>query len=173
MNFYTVHEPELEVASFTAEAERVVFVPEGFSWLAAIFPVPWMIVYRMWYELAAFVALTIVVGSIASVLGASQTTIAVANFLIAIVFGLEAQDLRRWWLERNGYRLVAVVSGSNRDEAERKFFAAWLDRRTVGLPPASPAQSSAVTSVPTLSAQGSGPFENIIGMFPNMGKPAR
>jgi hypothetical protein len=69
--------------------------------------------------------------------------------LVHLLFALEANNLRRWTLERRGFRLVAVAEGRNIEEAEIRYFSS----REAGDPalpvPPIPAPPPAPTSVPT------------------------
>ncbi len=126
MRVYTVHEPQRGSDDIGSRAERLVFVPERFSLLAMLFGIPWLLVHRLWIELIILVGVLVAINAGAQMLGASQGLMALASTSIGLLLGFEAQNLRRMALERAGYRLVAVVHGASRDEAERKFFHAWL-----------------------------------------------
>jgi hypothetical protein len=43
------------------------------------------------------------------------------SFALALVFGIFANDLRRWTYGRRGYLLVDVVGGGDLEEAERRL----------------------------------------------------
>ena len=45
--------------------------------------------------------------------------------LISLLIGLEASTLRRFTLARRGWRNVGLVSGTNVEAAERRFFSDW------------------------------------------------
>jgi hypothetical protein len=57
--------------------------------------------------------------------GASATAAIVAGLLISLLVGLEAGTLRRVTLRRRGFKEVGLVSGNDREVAERLFFATW------------------------------------------------
>jgi hypothetical protein len=44
---------------------------------------------------------------------------------------LEADTLRRWSLERRGWRTLGTVSGKKTAECERRFFDAWLPAQPI------------------------------------------
>ncbi len=121
-----------------AAAERVAFVKEGFCWPALFIPVIWLLWHRMWLVLLGYIAVVVAI-EIAVVLtglssdGAIHGVVAV---LFALLFACEANGLRRWTLERRGWRLFGVANGSRRDEAEARFFTAWLGN--AAQPPAPP-----------------------------------
>ncbi len=48
------------------------------------------------------------------------------------MIGLEASTLRRFTLRRRGWRNVGVVSGDDLEDAERRFFDAWVRARRAG-----------------------------------------
>jgi hypothetical protein len=45
---------------------------------------------------------------------------------VHFLIGLESSTIRRWTLDRNGWRTVGSVVGRNWAECERRFFEAWL-----------------------------------------------
>ena len=84
-------------------------------------------------------------------------------FLIALLVGLEAGTLRRFTLHRRGWKNVGVVTGEDREDAERRFFDAWLQS---GPRPPAPAMSVASPrGQPAHQPQTS----DVIGLFPEPG----
>ena len=43
-----------------------------------------------------------------------------------LLIGFEADTLRRWALDRSGWRMLGSVSGRTVAECERRFFDGWL-----------------------------------------------
>jgi hypothetical protein len=128
---FTVHEPPDPPADRIDRAEKLVFIKDGFSWAAALFGPLWMIVNRLWWALLGFV---VVVGSLQLVgrLGAvDQGWVALAGFAVNVLVGFEADTLRRWALERRGWRTLGAVSGRTYAECERRFFEAWLPAQPI------------------------------------------
>jgi hypothetical protein len=126
---YSVHVPPNVSASRLESAEQLVFVKDGFSWLAALVPPLWLLWKRMWLELAIFVGGTGLMMWALNALGAAD----LANALLLtaqIVFGFEAGALYSAALERRGWRLVGTVSGRSSEDAERRFLEVWLPTRT-------------------------------------------
>ena len=165
MTVYSVYEPPVAATDVIERADRLAFVREGFSWVALLVPLVWLLYHRMWIEfvvlLLVYVGLQLAFGGDAQ----GQALTAWAALAISVLFAFEANDLRAASLERRGYRLAGVASGRDRTEAERSFFAAWLPRqvKTVreaervpeprrGLEPVSPMPRS----------EG----EEVIGLFP-------
>lgn len=128
MKTYTVHQPPGESADVGALAERIVFIREGFSWFAFLFPVVWLVWNRLWLEFIGFIGVIVLVELLAQALGAGPMLGAWLAAAIGLVLGFEAHDLRRGKLERSGWRMVATVVGPDRVACELKFFDGWLAR---------------------------------------------
>ncbi|GGB40448.1 hypothetical protein GCM10011316_10650 [Roseibium aquae] len=127
--FYVMAPPDADPDITAAEtAERLVFVPDRFSILAFAFSVPWMLVHRMWFVLLGYLALTLAIELVAFwTVGAAA---GVAALAVSFAFGLEAQGLRKWSLERKGYRQVGLVAAGDLEEAEIRFFHGTLSARS-------------------------------------------
>lgn len=167
MSVYTVHEPSRRREGALPEAEGIIFVREGF-YFWAFFATPWwMLWHRMWLVLAGYVAVTIAVLSALAALGASQAGLVVAGLLISVLVGLEASTLRRFTLRRRGWSNVGIVSGDDREDAERRFFTAWLrqaptwHRTRAAAPPPLPGVAPTAPRAPQTS--------DIVGLFPEPG----
>jgi hypothetical protein len=135
---FTVHEPPDPPADRIDRAEKLVFIKDGFSWAAALFGPLWMIVHRLWWALLGFV---VIVGSlqlIGKLAVVDQRWMALAGFAVNLLVGFEADTLRRWALERRGWRMLGAVSGRTFDECERRFFEAWLPAQPILTPSAPP-----------------------------------
>ena len=129
MATYFVHEPPDATGNAMDRAERLVFVKDGFSWLAALVPVIWLLMKRMWLELIVFVAGSVTIVTLLSAAGAANTATGVL-LIIQIVLGFEAGHLYSASLERRGWRLVGTVSGRSQEDCERRFFETWMPTRT-------------------------------------------
>jgi hypothetical protein len=130
MRFYTVHVRPTRPAA----DPDFVLVKEGFSWPAFVAPLPWLLWHRQWVGLLVWLAGLLVLGWIAMAFDDEVVSALLALFY-AFAGALHANDLRRWTLRRNGYRLDAVVGAHNAEEAERR----WLDRSDVPFAPPKPA----------------------------------
>lgn len=129
MTAYTIHEP-YEIAATQAErADAVDFVKEGFAWWAIFFPLVWLFYHRMWLILAAFILLSVALAAGLSMAGL-QPLARWSLIVLQLIFAFHANDLRRWTLERRGYRLVGTVTGQDLTECELKFFASWEGAET-------------------------------------------
>ena len=167
MSVYTVHQSPARHADPLPDAERIVFVRDGFSFWAFLLAPLWMMWHRMWLVLLGYVVVIAAVDTALLVLGASQIAISVVGLFIALLIGLEASTLRRISLRRRGFRNVGIVSGADREDAERRFFGTWLTElgsgSAAGVPPAAP------PPVPTASSTSGSHTPDVIGLFPQPG----
>jgi hypothetical protein len=122
---YTVYEPPRVARDRIDRATQLVFVKDGFAWLAAILPAVWFLVKGLWLELVVFLigAVALTWGIEAS--GAAAEMGGLLLLIAQIVIGFEAGLIQGTALERRGWRLVGTVTGHNRDQAERRFFDTW------------------------------------------------
>jgi hypothetical protein len=131
MPTYTVHEPPVPAADRIDRAESLVFVKDGFSWLAALFAPLWLIVNRLWWPLLGYVLISAIFQLMTQVVGFDQRWIGLAGLAVNLLVGLEADTLRRWGLERRGWRTVGMVTGKSASECERRFFDGWLPSQPI------------------------------------------
>ena len=140
---YTVHEPEKTPDNPLAHADELVFIKDGFAWWAALAPLLWLIYHRLWLPLVGFVAVFAAFSLLGGLLGVSGEP--GGNLLaigLSIGFGFIANDLRRFMLERDGYRLVSVVAGFSPEECERRFYKDWPPMREMAAAAGSAAGSA-------------------------------
>ena len=178
MTLYTVLLPGTEQPD--SDPMAAVFVKEGFCWPALFFALPWLIFRRLWWVLAGYIVVVVVVGAIGDQLGDAFTgpALVVLHFL----FALEANELRRWTLRRHGCRLTAVVEGRGIEEAEIRYFAGLSAVQPVGSsdqptpPVAGPTPPHPAPPSPTLRPLGpiapSAEAGDVIGLFPAPGARA-
>jgi hypothetical protein len=105
------------------EAEHMVFVKDGFALMALLVPVLWLFWHRMWLPLLAYLAYMVALSAVELSFGNLVSGIIATG--CAILFALEANNLRRWSLGAKGWRTVGEAVGRNRDEAEYMFFRDW------------------------------------------------
>ena len=162
MTIYTVHAPPLSENESVPDPERFAFVRDGFNFWAFVFGPLWMLWRRLWLALLFYVA---IIGALEGVLWfirAPAPMRAAVMLLIALLVGFEAATVRRWTLNRRGWRQLGVVAGSNYEAAERRFFDTWVTQmawQVARTPP--PSQQ-----VSAISAGMSPPASDIIGLFP-------
>jgi hypothetical protein len=130
MSIYTVHEPRLQAGTTAPEPERYLFVRDGFSFWAFLFGPLWMLCHRMWLVFTLYVVISLVLEGLVVVAGGSDAIVGAVGLLISLWVGLEAATLRRFTLRRRGFRDAGVISGEDREAAERRFFDAWLQHGT-------------------------------------------
>jgi len=168
MSVYTVHEPPLRAADALPDAERFAFVRDGFSLWAFLFAPLWMLWHRLWLVLASYVAVSAGLETALVAVGASSWAVALVAELISLLVGLEASTLRRLTLRRRGWKNVGIVSGDDLEDAERRFFDAWLQKR-----PSQHGASSAASPAAAGAAAATMPrppqAPDVIGLFPEPG----
>ncbi len=160
MAIYTVHEPPLRTGAAAPDPDRHVFVRDGFSFWAFIFAPLWMLRYRLWLVLVLYILVLVALEAAVRIAGASAFAVGAIGVLLSLLIGLEAGSLRRFTLRRRGWTYAGVVSGDDREAAERRFFDIWVQRDRK--PPAPAVTPAALNpNLPRTS--------DIIGLFPQPG----
>ncbi len=155
MAVYTVHERPMPALVPAKRASDLVFVREGFSWLAFLVGGFWLLLRGLWLEFLVLMAASLLAAGVLIASGFPPEGVQTLLLFFNVFLGFELYDLQRWKLERQGYRMVGVVTGVNRAECERRFFTDWLPRaraerevhtgaRPAGLPAAAPAARSGI-----------------------------
>jgi hypothetical protein len=160
MTAYMVFEPPADRGDRAARAERIVFVPDRFSWGAFLLAPLWMLWRRLWL---VFVAYLIVMAAVTVGLrfaGVALGARFLVGVLIALLVGFEAANLRRSALLRAGWRERGTIVGHDLAAAERRFFDAYVATAAAG-DAASPSPPAAPASRPAAS--------DVIGLFPQPG----
>ena len=160
MPVYTVHEPPLRRHEVEADPVRFTFVRDGFYLWAFLLTPVWMIRYRLWLVLSAYIVLMVAIGIGLHLVGASMSARLLVAFLIALLIGFEAASLRRWTLARRGWNDVGLVVADDVESAERRFFDAWA---------ADGGHRLALPTAPAPVARTSGAPPDVIGLFPEPG----
>jgi len=115
----------------------------------------------MWLVFVLYVVVSFVLEGLVVVAGASDVVLAAISLLISLWVGLEAATLRRFTLRRRGWRDVGVISGEDREAAERRFFDAWLQQG---------AQNPAQPVISPQALNSSRPVTSgVVGLFPEPG----
>ncbi len=128
---FTVHEPPNPPADRIERADKLVFVKDGFSWLAALFAPLWMLVHRLWWALLGYVLVLVALRSMQEFGVFNESTTGLMIFALNLLVGFEADTLRRWALDRKGWQMLGSVSGRTVDECERRFFDGWLPSQPI------------------------------------------
>ncbi|MGO9399811.1 MAG: DUF2628 domain-containing protein [Xanthobacteraceae bacterium] len=168
MSVYTVHQPPLRASEAAPKPERFIFVRDGFYFWAFLFSVLWMLWHRMWVILLVYVAVVVGLETALRYAGTSRPLLAFVGLLIALLVGIEAATLRRFKLARRGWNNVGVVSGDNLEDAERRFFDAWV-RRASGVRAEPSAAPPGPPPPPPSPMPRTPPAADVIGLFPEPG----
>lgn len=165
MAVYTVHEPPPRNGTVAPDPERFMFVRDGFNFWAFLLTPLWLIWHRLWLVLLIYLVVTVGIAQAIHYAGVGAAERLLVMTLISFLIGLEASTLRRFTLARRGWRNVGLVSGTNMEAAERRFFNDWAA--------AGPGRSfgSAGYPPPPLPPAPTGAFHTppIVGLFPEPG----
>lgn len=123
---YTVYEPPVPASEVDERAEALVFVRDGFEFSAFVFGPLWLLAHRLWLGFVLYVVAAMIVVGLLGLLPGSEGAAGAVWLLGALVFGFEANSIRRWTLERNGYHPAGVVTGRSFEECEHRFLSRWL-----------------------------------------------
>jgi len=166
MSVYTVHEPPRRAGTAAANVERFAFVRDGFSWWAFLLAPLWMLRHRMWLVLIGYVVIAGAIEVPVKLSGAPGFAASVIGLLLGLLVGLEAGTLRRFTLNRRGWKNLGVVSGDDLEDAERRFFDAWPQRtNSPSGGPHAPMPGPASAAPNRRGPLGS----DVIGLFPEPG----
>jgi Protein of unknown function (DUF2628) len=152
---YTLHVPASAEPGDAEALDKAELVRDGFAWGAFLFTFLWFFWHRLWL---AGIAVLVAVGLPLALraLGFGGFSVVAAEVLLSILIGLEANSLKRWTWRRKK-PAVDLVTASDRDEAEAKAFARWLD---------SPGERRPLRA-PGTGAAFYGRSEPVIGLFPD------
>jgi hypothetical protein len=168
MSVYTVHEPPLRAGASASDVERFAFVRDGFSWWAFLFAPLWMLRHRMWLVFVCYAVISGGLATLVRIFGVPAAVVGLIGLLISLLVGLEAGTLRRFTLDGRGWKNLGVVSGDDREDAERRFFDAWLQRKnSPSSVPHTPMPGPAAAAPNRRGSLGS----DVIGLFPEPGAP--
>ena len=131
MKIYTVYEKGSVGDSLEARADELVFVQDGLAIFAIISPFLWFIWYRLWIPLVLYLIVLGVFMGVGGLVGFSEAHVGILSTFLNIAIGLEAHNIRRFYLERGGARMIGVVSGHDIEECEYRFFASWVDEAEI------------------------------------------
>jgi hypothetical protein len=134
----TVHEAPDPPADRIDRAEQLAFVRDGFSWTAALFTPIWLMAHRLWWPLLAYVGAAGAIELVRQYELVDPVWPTLATLALGLLFGFEADTLRRWGLGRRGWVTVGSVTGRNAENCERRFFDMWLPTQPVLAPASTP-----------------------------------
>jgi uncharacterized protein DUF2628 len=162
MPVFTVHAPVDAVRR--ADADRFVFVRDGFHFWAFLFGPLWFIAHRLWLALVAyFVVIAAIVGVMVALRTGADAR-GLVLLIVALLAGYEAANAQRWTLSRGWWRELGVVVADDAESAERRFFAQWTGEhvRSASSPDRAP---------PPVPPARFGAASDVIGLFPQPGVP--
>lgn len=122
--FGSTHLYEIHRHPTKDESEATLLVRQGFSIWAFLFHAGWLLYHRLWLEAVLFFAIyvgTVLVGD-----RYDLSAFAVGAMQIALQFWLavNANDMRAAALDRRGFELVDVTTGTSELDAERRYYYA-------------------------------------------------
>jgi hypothetical protein len=173
MNTYTLHVPEDARPGDADALTKAEVVKDGFAWIAFLlgpFGFLWFLFQRLW--IAGIAVLVVLVGFQIGLrgLGVDPATAFLAELLLAILIGLEANSLKRWTYARRGRPAVDAVLASDQDQAAVRAFDRWLAGRPAQ-GPAAALPAATLGPAPPAPAGGfsyrPGIGEPVIGLFPD------
>ncbi|MAS06932.1 MAG: hypothetical protein CL534_19920 [Ahrensia sp.] len=107
-------------------------VRDEFSYLALIFPLIWLLWYRLWFAAVVLLLVSVGIGMIGEYL-APGLAMVVAGFVVSFFVALEGPAWRIAKFRRLGYLETGMVVAPSLNEAEIRWFAGS------GAPPPKPA----------------------------------
>jgi Protein of unknown function (DUF2628) len=120
MKVYTTH------CLPNAPREDALFIKDGFSWPAFLFPAIWFIIKRLWLALALYILAVAVISATASATDLSGGSIFVILLGLNLILGFEANKLNRRALARRGFAEEGPFVGEDLEEVELKYFQSQL-----------------------------------------------
>jgi len=122
MRAYTVHAPPGDRTEQPANPEKLAFVKDGIAWPALFVPILWILYHRLWLTLVWYIVFALFVAWIGRLW--HEDTATIVAVLGAILFALEANNIRRLSLNGRGWREAGGSFGRNLEEAEARYFGA-------------------------------------------------
>ncbi len=92
-------------------------VKEGFSWPAFVFNIFWALWYRHWLAAIVLFAIPITVAIVTKVIGLAPAGKTFLSLGWLVIVGMTANDVRRYYLDRDGFVEHGIAAGKNTDDA--------------------------------------------------------
>jgi hypothetical protein len=99
-----------------------IFIRDGFSWLAFLFPLPWLLIRRLWLVALAAVVLYSVSIYLAETYRLDALPVAF-SFVLSLWTALEGGAARVRKYERLGWQVERVIGAAKLGDAEDIYFA--------------------------------------------------
>ena len=122
---FVIYEPPRPSRDLIERAEELVFVKDGFSFWAMLAPPLWMIYHRLWRAVLGFIAAVLLLQGLGWLFGLGEQGTGLLLLVASLCFGFLANDLRRWFLEKQGYHMIGTLAAPSQIACERRFFASW------------------------------------------------
>jgi hypothetical protein len=164
MAVFTILAPQARDGDALPDPMALTFIKDGFNWPALFFAGPWLIYRRMWLVLIAYLVIGMGLAFLGERVG---VPLGFAVFLLHIFFAFEANELRRWTLERHGHRLIGVAEGRTLEDAEIRFFSendVAITAPVLPTPPTPPTPPRPQAPVKPSAEAG-----DVVGLFPAPG----
>ena len=152
MALYSVYVRSGPTGSESSAHDKVRLIKSGFSWLAFLFPVVWLLFNRVWRWFLVVLALEIGLAALVQQFGLPEPTLLLCGVAVMLYVGVSARDWLGAALERRGFKMLANVGGENEDEA----YAAFVRRPK-------PRSSAVAETKPIKSVETSA----VLGLFPD------
>ena len=92
-------------------------VKEGFSWPAFVFNMFWALWYRHWLAAIAFFAIPLAIATFTKFIGLAPAGQTVLSMGWSVIVGMLANDVRRYYLDCDGFVEDGIVAGTTPDDA--------------------------------------------------------
>jgi hypothetical protein len=110
-------------APASTDADRdTKFIRDGFSWVAFLLPLPWLLFKRLWVVALAAVLVYLVAIYIAEQYRLDALPIAF-SFVLSLWTALEGGHAQARSLERKGWQIERVIAADRLSDAEEIYFA--------------------------------------------------
>jgi len=108
--------------------DRTVLIPDAPALLALVFPLFWLLWYRLWWASLFYGLLSLIF----MILLPSKLSLMVIVLTVipGLFLFLEGQELRRKMLERRGWKLVATIEDQDISSAEYRYFYSVINARS-------------------------------------------
>ena len=95
----------------------VVVVKEGFSWPACVFNIFWALWHRHWLAAIALFMIPLGIAIITNVIGLAPAGQTALSMGWSVIVGMLANDVRRYYLDRDGFVEDGITAGKSPDDA--------------------------------------------------------
>ncbi len=114
----------------TDPEKQTLFIRDGFSWIAFLLPLPWLLARKLWLIAGLSVAFYLFAIGAAENWGLDGLPIAY-SLILSLWTGLEGGHVRATWLQRKGWDLKATIAAATVDDAEAIYFDDMPETMTV------------------------------------------